>query len=479
MHDEGASVVFEQHRIRRVYDDSNELWYFSVIDVVAALTDSGIPRDYWFSLKTRVKMEDGFELSTMCRRFKLRAPDGKMRETDCANVEGLLRIIQSIPSPKTEPFERWLAKVGYDHVQDTGYPAKYLARAREYLKQLGRSPLTGLLGSLFRVCPPSLPEFPKGYPEEEQRMQDDAATLLPSKRTTSAVEYVDQRSTRCLVFEGLWLYVRIVLIVTFLQWLLVLCKCPVVEADGTPVTAWLDLAYFNFVTILTIGYGDYAPIGVGRLLIVVEALAGVGLFGVLVGATTLKAMLPRHDSIVFSRYCYFDKEAQRFVVQFVNTTHTRLVNTDMCSVLKLGRANWIVRSAYRTPYVGESGWTFSVNGLWEYIVEREQQAARAEDRFPQKEIDDFLSALTIYADDGLKFGITGSHGFSTFSAAKKYTLKECWVVESKESMRTDDLRDPGFGSEDFDAALHYIPDSKQTFLDYAMTKGAIVETQEG
>jgi hypothetical protein len=90
-------------------------------------------------MKIRVKFEDGFELSTICRQFKLLAPDGKMRVTDCANVEGLLRIIQSIPSPKAEPFKQWLAKVGYERIQDMGDPARSLDRARDYWKQHGRS----------------------------------------------------------------------------------------------------------------------------------------------------------------------------------------------------------------------------------------------------------------------------------------------------------------------------------------------------
>lgn len=84
------------------------------MDVTGVLTDSINSRDYWFKMKIRVKSEDGIELSTICRQLKLKAPDGKMRETNCANTEGLLRIIQSIPSPKAEPFKRWLARVGYD-----------------------------------------------------------------------------------------------------------------------------------------------------------------------------------------------------------------------------------------------------------------------------------------------------------------------------------------------------------------------------
>jgi hypothetical protein len=137
--DEKSLAVFESYKIRRHYDEATEMWYFSVIDVIGALTDSVNPRDYWFKMKVRVKNEDGLELSTICRQLKMKAPDGKMRETDTANAEGLLRIIQSIPSPKAEPFKQWLAKVGYERLQDMSDPARSLDRAREYWQQLGRS----------------------------------------------------------------------------------------------------------------------------------------------------------------------------------------------------------------------------------------------------------------------------------------------------------------------------------------------------
>jgi hypothetical protein len=136
---EKSLAVFENNQIRRHYDEQTETWYFSVIDVAAALTDSVNPRDYWFKMKIRVKTEDGLELSTICRQLKMKAPDGKMRRTDCADVQGLLRIIQSIPSPKAEPFKQWLAKVGYERIQDMSDPARSLDRAREYWQQHGRS----------------------------------------------------------------------------------------------------------------------------------------------------------------------------------------------------------------------------------------------------------------------------------------------------------------------------------------------------
>ena len=131
--------LFESKKVRTHWDAKEEQWYFSVIDAVSVLTDSRNPRDYWFKMKMRVKLEDGFELSTICRQFKMEAPDRKMRETDCANTQQLLRIIQSIPSPKAEPFKQWLAKVGYERMQEIANPEQSLERARENWQKLGRS----------------------------------------------------------------------------------------------------------------------------------------------------------------------------------------------------------------------------------------------------------------------------------------------------------------------------------------------------
>ncbi len=113
--------LFEEKKVRTIWSEEEEEWYFSVVDVVGVLTDSTNPRDYWFKMKIRVKSEDGFELSTICRQFKLKATDGKMRETDVANTQAIFRIIQSIPSPKAEPFKLWIAQVAkerLDQMQD-------------------------------------------------------------------------------------------------------------------------------------------------------------------------------------------------------------------------------------------------------------------------------------------------------------------------------------------------------------------------
>lgn len=131
--------LFESKKVRTHWDEMTETWYFSVIDVVEILTDSSNPRDYWFKMKKRVKTEDGLELSTICRQLKMEATDGKMRETDVAETQSLLRIIQSIPSPKAEPFKQWLAKVGYERMQEIQDPEMGLERARENWQKLGRS----------------------------------------------------------------------------------------------------------------------------------------------------------------------------------------------------------------------------------------------------------------------------------------------------------------------------------------------------
>jgi len=131
--------LFEDKQVRTHWDAKEEQWYFSIIDVVEVLTNSSNPRDYWFKMKIKVKIEDGIELSTICRQLKLKATDGKMRVTDCANTQNLLRIIQSIPSPKAEPFKQWLAKVGYERMQEISNPEQGLERARENWQKLGHS----------------------------------------------------------------------------------------------------------------------------------------------------------------------------------------------------------------------------------------------------------------------------------------------------------------------------------------------------
>jgi len=132
----GNIKLFQNQKVRTYWDELEQQWYFSVIDVVAILTDSVNPRDYWFKMKKREKAF-GIELSTICRQLKLESADGKKYATDCTTTEGLLRIIQSIPSPNTEPLKQWLAKVGYERVQEIEDPELAQERMKYLYEQKG------------------------------------------------------------------------------------------------------------------------------------------------------------------------------------------------------------------------------------------------------------------------------------------------------------------------------------------------------
>ena len=134
MNQENALVVFEGKQIRRIWH--NDQWCFSVVDVVGVLAESSDARNYWKVLKHRLN-DEGSEVVTKCNQLKLVAPDGKYYETDCANTELMFRIIQSIPSPKAEPFKLWLAKVGYERIQEIENPELAQDRAKEYYKLKG------------------------------------------------------------------------------------------------------------------------------------------------------------------------------------------------------------------------------------------------------------------------------------------------------------------------------------------------------
>lgn len=133
---ENKIKVFESKQVRTLWNAEEEEWYFSVVDIVAILTDSNDARNYWYVLKNRLKKE-GSELLTDCKGLKMRAPDGKMRTTDCLDTKGVLRLVQSIPSPKAEPFKMWLAQVGSERLDEIADPEKAILRGAEFYRAKG------------------------------------------------------------------------------------------------------------------------------------------------------------------------------------------------------------------------------------------------------------------------------------------------------------------------------------------------------
>lgn len=137
MSDDGK--MFEGSQIRSVWDNEREEWYFSVVDVIGSLTESNNPRDYWYRVKKRMSEEERSELSTFCRQLKLKSTDGKSYKTDVADMQGIFRIIQSVPSPKAEPFKMWLAEVGKERIDEIIDPELTIDRALEGYARKGYS----------------------------------------------------------------------------------------------------------------------------------------------------------------------------------------------------------------------------------------------------------------------------------------------------------------------------------------------------
>ena len=133
---ENKIKVFESKQVRTLWNAEEEEWYFSVVDIVAILTDSKDPNAYWRKLKQRLK-DEGNETVTNCHALKMRAPDGKMRATDCLDTKGVLRLVQSIPSPKAEPFKMWLAQVGSERLDEIADPEKAILRGAEFYRAKG------------------------------------------------------------------------------------------------------------------------------------------------------------------------------------------------------------------------------------------------------------------------------------------------------------------------------------------------------
>ena len=138
MTQKNAIKIFEEKKVRTVWDDETETWYFSIIDVIAALTESVDPRKYWNKLKQRLK-EEGNETVTNCHQLKMKASDGKMRLTDVADTEQLFRLIQSIPSPKAEPFKLWIAQIARERLDQLQDPELSINQALMDYKRLGYS----------------------------------------------------------------------------------------------------------------------------------------------------------------------------------------------------------------------------------------------------------------------------------------------------------------------------------------------------
>lgn len=251
-----------------------------------------------------------------------------------------------------------------------------------------------------------------------------------------------------MVLIGLSMYILVVACISGLEWYF---SGPnhiwVVNADNA-AAHWWDIVYFNFVSILTIGYGDFRPNGGGaRLITVFEALLGTGILGITLAALTAKFLSPPKNAVVFSRYAYYCTEDEKLLVIFLNTTRSRLVNAEISSYFKLG-GDWDVRPSVRSPFVTNAVQTFFTDSV------HEQELVRSLDE----------------ASDAFRFGISGQLGAASFSAAIEYKPSDIMVLRNR-----DELIDyPGFWNVDlksttFQKMFHYRPANASTLSEHVQT----------
>ncbi len=289
------------------------------------------------------------------------------------------------------------------------------------------------------------------------REEDSSQCILPANRTGSIVRWIDSVSLISIVFLGVATYLAVVLGCSIIEYG---CSRPPeqtwVKSTDRVVESFWDILYFNFITVLTIGYGDYVPNGTGaRVLAVVEALLGTGIITLTMSALIAKFLSPPKKAIVFSRYAYYCRDQEMFMVIYLNTTQNRVVNADQSAYFKLAR-DWDVTPPARSPLITRAVQTF-------YTV-----------RVPEEEIIDKLN-LDDPNDprDLLRFGISGLIGGGAFSVAIEYAPAEIVVLPNRDALTAYpgfwnvDLKDPQFPT-----MFHYRPEGSPTLIEYVQNSRA-------
>ena len=278
-------------------------------------------------------------------------------------------------------------------------------------------------------------------------MPINASTELPERKPGQFFAWLEGNTGERLLLVGLAAYLAVVVIVSLAEWMLAgACYPVVVDGQPTPaaVTAFRDLLYFNFVTILTIGYGDLHPTGIGRLLSVFEALVGVGLFSALVAVVTVKALLPPANAVVFSKYAYYCTRPQRLLIIFVNPTKIRFGNVQISSYFKL-EGDWGVKPSVTAPFITNSVQTFYV------------------ECDPLKEV-----VGRLRDGDCLRVGLVGGLGFTSYSVSIQYNTDQIIVIDDRQPLVEffEPRWDPDFTDIEVQKKFHYRPEGAPTLREY-------------
>jgi hypothetical protein len=274
---------------------------------------------------------------------------------------------------------------------------------------------------------------------------DVSLTQLPRSRTGRRVELLAAMPMWLIGAIGLTLYIAVVGAVSSVEWYLSGPGVAWVKADNGSTASWGDIVYFNFISILTIGYGDYSPNGSGaRLIAIFEAFLGTGILGITLAALTAKFLSPPNDAVVFSQYAYYCTEDEKLLVIFLNTTQSRLVNAEISSYFKLG-GDWTVRPSVRSPFVTRAVQTF----------------------FTDSVLSKNLTKSLSQASDSFRFGISGQLGAASFSTAIEYKPTDIIVIPNRRALTSyAGFWDPDFQSREFQEMFHFRPYGAQTLMEY-------------
>lgn len=272
---------------------------------------------------------------------------------------------------------------------------------------------------------------------------------LPKKRTGTFLAWVDRSSVCCLIFCGLLTYLVLVFLGSLVMWGLARTGIDVVANGSTCTSDFWGLVYFNFITTLTVGYGDFAPVGPGKFIAVIESLVGVGLYGAVIALAVSKLLHPPANILAFSDYAYYSEKEQKFLIIYVNTTNRRLSNCSISSYFKLG-GDWEVTYAVTAPLLTKAVQTFYID-------------------FEKKE--NIINNLR--SDDSLRVGIAGFLGSSQFSLEREYSAEKILVIPDRnELVEYKGFWKPDFRSEEFSSMFHYNPDNSFPLTKLAKPKAA-------
>lgn len=269
---------------------------------------------------------------------------------------------------------------------------------------------------------------------------------LPKSEQGKILEYLEEKSFVQILIHGLAVYTSVVMLVSLIEiYSLYSIDTPLVQSQERNAN-WYEIIYFNIITILTVGYGDFSPVGFGRVLSSIEALIGVGLFAGLVSLLTIKALKPSSQSIVFSKYAYYCLDEGRFMVIFLNTGVNELENCAISSYFKLGQ-NWEVTPAVNPPFLTKAVQTFHVN-----IVDIER------------------IKLELRHKDCLRLCVSGDLYGSPISATMQYDVDEIIVIPSRDPLTQysgfwypwDEKND----QVEFSNYFHYRPAESQSLAEY-------------